>query len=127
MAIVSLSFPDEMVKDMDQLQKSRGFTGRSELVRAALRLMMEDTREKDSFVGNIDAVLAVTHREEDEEPITSLKHSFQEIVRIHIHNKINRGNCVDLFLLEGEGKIVASMIKAFQDQEDMKSVKLIVL
>ena len=127
MAIVSLSFPDEMVKDMDQLQKSRGFTGRSELVRAALRLMMEDTREKDSFVGNIDAVLAVTHREEDEEPVTSLKHSFQEIVRIHIHNKINRGNCVDLFLLEGEGKIVASMIKAFQDQEDMKSVKLIVL
>ena len=89
--------------------------------------MIEDTREKDSFVGNIDAVLAVTHREEDEEPITSLKHSFQEIVRIHIHNKINRGNCVDLFLLEGEGKIVASMIKAFQDQEDMKSVKLIVL
>ncbi|MGA3297482.1 MAG: ribbon-helix-helix protein, CopG family [Candidatus Bathyarchaeia archaeon] len=127
MAIVSLSFPDEMVKDMDQLQKSRGFTGRSELVRAALRLMMEDTREKDSFVGNIDAVLAVTHREEDEEPVTSLKHSFQEIVRTHIHNKINRGNCVDLFLLEGEGKIVASMIKAFQDQEDMKSVKLIVL
>jgi len=127
MAIVSLSFPDEMVKDMDQLQKSRGFTGRSELVRAALRLMIEDTREKDSFVGNIDAVLAVTHREEDEEPVTSLKHSFQEIVRTHIHNKINRGNCVDLFLLEGEGKIVASMIKAFQDQEDMKSVKLIVL
>jgi CopG family nickel-responsive transcriptional regulator len=127
MAIVSLSFPDEMIKDMDQLQKSRGFTGRSELVRAALRLMMEDTREKDSFVGNIDAVLAVTHREEDEEPVTSLKHSFQEIVRTHIHNKINRGNCVDLFLLEGEGKIVASMIKAFQDQEDMKSVKLIVL
>ena len=66
MAIVSLSFPDEMVKDMDRLQMSRGFTGRSELIRAALRLMIEDTREKDSFVGNIDAVLAVTHREEDE-------------------------------------------------------------
>ena len=127
MVIVSMSFPDEMIKNLDRLQKSRNFTGRSELVRAALRLMIEDTREKDSLHGNINAVLAVTHREEDEEPITSLKHSFQEIVRTHIHSKINRRNCVELFLLEGEGRTVASMIKAFQKQEEMKRVKMILL
>ena len=127
MVIVSLSFPDEMIKNLDQLQKSRNFTGRSELVRAALRLMIEDMREKDSLDGNINALLAVTHREEDEEPITGLKHSFQEIVRTHIHSKINRRNCVELFLLEGEGRTVASMVKAFQKQEEMKCVKMILL
>ena len=120
MVIVSISFPDEMIKNLDRLQKSRNFTGRSELVRAALRLMIEDVREKDSLDGNINVLLAVTHREEDEEPITSLKHSFQEIVRIHIHSKINRRNCLELFLLEGEGRTVASMTKAFQKQEEMK-------
>ncbi len=125
--IVSLSLPDEMIKNLDQLQKSRNFTGRSELVRAALRLMIEDTREKDSLEGNINALLAVTHREEDEDPITSLKHSFQEIVGTHIHSKINRRNCVELFLLEGEGRTVASLVKAFQKQEEMKYVKMILL
>lgn len=127
MVIVSISFPDEMIKNLDRLQKSRNFTGRSELVRAALRLMIENMRDKDSLDGNINVLLAVTHREEDEEPITSLKHSFQEIVKTHIHSKINRRNCVELFLLEGEGRTVASMIKAFQKQEEMKRVKMILL
>jgi CopG family nickel-responsive transcriptional regulator len=116
-----------MVKDLDHLQKSQGFTGRSELVRAALRLMLEDTKEKDSLVGDVNAVVAVTHSQDHEEPITRLKHEFEDIVKTHIHSKLNRGNCVELFLLEGEGKKVASMTKAFQKEDDMKSVKVIIL
>ena len=69
--IVSLSFPDEMVKQVDQIQKSRGFAGRSELVRAAIRLLIEDTREKDSLKGTVVALLVVTHNQENEDPITS--------------------------------------------------------
>jgi CopG family nickel-responsive transcriptional regulator len=116
-----------MIKEMDEIQKSQGFTGRSELVRAAIRLMLDDTKEKDSMKGSISAVVAVTHNQEDEEPITRLKHSFEEIVKTHIHSKINRGNCIELFLLEGDGKRVASMTQLFQKEEKMKSVKLIVL
>ena len=127
MTIVSLSLPDRMTKDMDQIQKSRGFAGRSELVRAAIRLMLEDTKEKDSMAGRISAVVTVTHSQEDEEPITRLKHSFQDIVKTHIHSKISQGNCIELFLLEGDGKKVASMTKSFQKEENMKSVRLIVL
>lgn len=127
MTIVSLSFPDQMIKDMDQIQKSRAFTGRSELVRAAIRLLLEDTKEKDSMAGRISAIITVTHSQEDEEPITRLKHSFQDIVKTHIHSKINHGNCIELFLLEGDGKKVASMTKSFQKEENMKSVRLIVL
>ena len=127
MTIVSLSFPEQMVKDMDHIQKSQGFTGRSELVRAALRLMLEDTKEKDSLVGDVNAVLTVTHNQNHEEPITRLKHEFEDIVRTHLHSKINRGNCVELFLLEGEGKKVATMVKSFQKEDDLKSVKVIVL
>jgi CopG family nickel-responsive transcriptional regulator len=89
--------------------------------------MIEDTKEKDSLVGRIGAVITVTHSQEDEEPITKLKHTFQDIVKTHIHSRINQGNCVELFLLEGEGKKVASMTKAFQNEEGTKSVKVIIL
>ena len=127
MTIVSLSLPDQMIKNMDQIQKSRGFAGRSELVRAAIRLMLEDTKEKDSMAGRISAVVTVTHSQEDEEPITRLKHEFQDIVKTHIHSRINHENCIELFLLEGDGKKVASMTKSFQKEENLKSVRLIVL
>jgi len=127
MTIVSLSLPEQMVKEMDQIQKSQGFTGRSELVRAALRLMLEDSKEKDSLVGHVNAVVTVTHRQDHEEPITRLKHEFEDIVKTHLHSKTTQGNCVELFLLEGEGKKVASMTKAFQKEDDLKSVKMMKL
>ena len=127
MPIVSLSFPDQMIRDMDDIQKSLGFTGRSELVRASIRLMLEDKREKDSLRGQVAAILAVTHNQEDEEPVTRIKHSFEDIIRTHLHNKITRTNCVELFLLEGDAQKIASMSNGFQKEDKMKSVKLVIV
>ncbi len=127
MTIVSLSFPEQMIKEMNEIQESRGFTGRSELVRAAIRLLLEDSKEKNSLTGKLAALVMVTHNQDDEGPITALKHEYEGIIRTHIHSKISRENCVELFLVEGEGSKVASMTKAFQKEEKMKSVKLVVI
>lgn len=127
MPIVSLSFPDQMIKEIDQIQQAQGFTGRSELVRAAIRLLIEDSKEKDTVSGHTNAVIVVTHDESNEAPITKLKHEFEDIVKTHIHNKVNHSNCVELFLLEGDGKKVASMAKEFQKEDKMRSVKLLVI
>ena len=127
MAIVSLSFPETMISEMNQIQKSGGFAGRSELVRAAVRLLIEDSKAKDNLTGHMNAIVLVTHDESNEAPVTRLKHEFEEIVRSHIHNKISRNNCVELFLLEGDGKKVASMVREFQKEDKLKSVKLVVI
>ena len=127
MAIVSLSFPEAMISEMDQIQKSGGFAGRSELVRAAVRLLIEDSKDKDTLSGHMNAIVLVTHDESDEAPVTRLKHEFEEIVRTHIHNKISKNNCVELFLLEGDGKKIASMVREFQKEDKLKSVKLVVI
>ena len=125
MTIVSLSLPDSMIKSMDEIQKSRGFSGRSELVRTAIRLLLQDTQEKDSLKGTISAILIATHDQEDEEAVTKLKHAFKDIVRTHLHSNITDNNCVELFFLDGEGTKIASMTKGFQNEDSMKSVKLL--
>jgi len=127
MTIVSLSFPEIMINEMNQIQKSGGFAGRSELVRAAVRLLIEDSKAKDNLTGHMNAIVLVTHDESNEAPVTRLKHEFEEIVRTHIHNKISRNNCVELFLLEGDGKKVASMVREFQKEDKLKSVKLVTI
>src|SRR6266576_6358586 len=109
MAIVSLSFPDQIIKELDRIQDTGGFTGRSELVRAAIRLLIDDRKEKDSLLGRVNAVIVVTHDESNEAPITKLKHEFDDIVKTHIHNKISQTNCDKLLLLESDAKKVGSM------------------
>ncbi len=116
-----------MIKEIDHIQETEGFTGRSELVRAAVRLLLEDSKEKDSLTGHVSAIVVVTHDEANEAPITKLKHQFEDIVKTHIHNKVSHSNCVELFILDGEGKKVASMAKEFQKEDKMKSVKLVVI
>lgn len=114
-----------MIKEMDQIQKSGGFAGRSELVRSAIRLLFEDSREKNTLSGHMNAIIVVTHDESNEAPITKLKHEFEDIVKTHIHNKISQNNCVELFLLEGDAKMISSMTREFQKEDKLKSVKLV--
>lgn len=124
---MSLSFPERMVKEMDEVQKTLGFTGRSELVRAGMRLLLQDVREKNSLLGRTNAVIVVTHSEENEGSVTKIKHEFDNIVRTHIHNKIAKNNCVELFLLDGEGSEIASMAQEFQKDDGIRAVKLVTI
>ncbi|HVP23420.1 MAG TPA: CopG family ribbon-helix-helix protein [Conexivisphaerales archaeon] len=127
MPIVSLSFPQQMVDEMDAVQKSLGFTGRSELVRASIRLLLQDVRDKSAITGRVSAVVVLTHREENEETVTRIKHKFDDIVRTHIHNKTAKDACVELFLLEGDGAEVTAMTNEFQREDGIRSVRLLVI
>ena len=127
MTIVSLSFPDKMLEEMDEVQKTSGFTGRSELVRAAIRLLLEDSREKDSFSGELNGLIVVTHEQDEEAPVTKLKHDNEDIIKMHLHSKTKSSVCVELFLVQGDAKKVVAMAKAFQAEDKMKSSKLILV
>ena len=127
MPIVSVSMPESMVRTMRELQKSQGFSGNSELIRAALRLLIADARDKETVAGPTDAVIVVTHSEDREEPVTRLKHRFDDVVKTHIHNKAGKGTCVEVFLVEGEGSKATSMARAFQREDGINAVKMVVL
>lgn len=125
MPVVSLSIPETMLKEMDDLEKSYGFTGRSELVRAAIRLMVNEDRERSSVSGEISGLVVVTHDTDEEEPVTQLKHEYDAIIKTHIHSKLTASTCIELFLVHGEAKKVGAMSKAFQAQDEMKSSRFI--
>ena len=127
MAIVSLSLPDRMVKSMDEIQESVGFSGRSELVRSAIRLMLEETREKEALKGPTSAILVVTNDKEDEESVTRIKHKFEDVVRTHVHSKVTDEDCVELFVVQGEGREVVAMSKAFQRDKGIRNVRLVAI
>jgi CopG family nickel-responsive transcriptional regulator len=127
MPIVSLFLPEHMLESLDEVQRSVGFSKRSEMIRAALRMMIEDMRAKDSISGNTNAVIIVTHDKDNEVTVTKLKHEFEDIVRTHVHSKIGKYNCVELFLLEGEGQKIAQMARLFERDRSIRSVKLVTI
>jgi len=125
--IISISLNDEMLTELDRLQKSMGFTGRSEAIRAGIRNFVSEERQKNELSGNVHAILLVVHNDEFDHIIAGMKHSFEDMITTQLHSKIHGNKCVELFMLDGEAEQINLITKNFQTNKKMDTVKLVTL
>ncbi|HZE77088.1 MAG TPA: CopG family ribbon-helix-helix protein [Nitrososphaeraceae archaeon] len=127
MTIVSVSLNDEILNEMSKLQKSLGFTGRSEIIRASVRTMLSEERKKQDLVGDVHAIFLVIHDEKSDDQINEIGHAYDKLINTHLHNKIDKDRCLEIFVLKGDANQVRNMTKRFQSNKKMDNVKLIPL
>jgi len=127
MPIISISLNDEILSEIDKLQKSMGFSGRSEIIRAGLRILISEEKQRSNLSGLIHAILMVVHDEESEQIVTGIKHNHEDLIGTHLHSKIDGNKCMELFLLRGEAEKVDVMTRDFQTNRKMDHVKLVAM
>ncbi|MBS7650207.1 MAG: CopG family ribbon-helix-helix protein [Candidatus Bathyarchaeia archaeon] len=125
MAIISISINEKMLEEIDKAQKDLGFSGRSEAIRAGIRMLLEDAKEKDLLSGRVRGVLLLTHEHEVEDFVTKVKHNYLDIIYTQIHNRFKENRCLELFILDGEAERIRELTKEFQRNEAIDHVKLI--
>jgi CopG family nickel-responsive transcriptional regulator len=112
---------------MNKLQKSLGFSGRSEIIRASVRTLLSEERKKEELIGDIHAIFLVTHDEKSDNEINEMGHAYDKLIKTHLHNKIDNERCLEIFVLKGDANQIRSMTKMFQSDKKMDHVKLIPL
>ena len=127
MPIVSISLNDEILKQIDTLQKNLGFSGRSDAIRAGIRSFVSEEKQKENLSGNVNAILLVVHNAEYDDQVNGIKHSYEALITTHLHSKIEGDKCMELFMLKGEAGSVGSITKDFQINKKMDTVKLVAL
>lgn len=125
MPIISISLDDKMFKEIDIVERDMGFAGRSELVRAGIRMLIADKKARDELKGRISCVLVVTHDEGLEDPVTEIKHHFDSVVKSHLHYKLGEKKCLELMVLDGNAPEIKEIARQFQTSGSMDNVKLI--
>ena len=125
MTIVSVSLNDDILSEIDKLQKALGFSGRSEIVRAGIRNLLADEKDRQNLSGHLFAVLLAIHDEKSDDQVTEMGHGYDKLITTHIHNKIDAGRCLEIFLLKGDAEEIKDMTKKFQSNKKMDHVKLI--
>jgi CopG family nickel-responsive transcriptional regulator len=126
-AIVSISLNNDILTEIDKLQKALGFSGRSEIVRAGIRNLLAEEKDRQDLYGELFAVLLAIHDEKSDDQVTDMQHDYDRLIATHIHNKINRDRCLEIFLLKGEAAEIKDMTKKFQSNKKMDHVKLIAM
>jgi CopG family nickel-responsive transcriptional regulator len=127
MPIVSISLNEEILKQIDSLQKNLGFSGRSDAIRAGIRSFVAEEKQKENLSGNVNAILLVVHNDEYDNQVNGIKHSYEDLITTHLHSKIEGDKCMELFMLKGEADSVSSITKDFQINKKMDTVKLVAL
>jgi CopG family nickel-responsive transcriptional regulator len=125
LTIVSVSLNDDILTEVDKLQKALGFSGRSEIVRAGIRNLMAEEKDRQNLSGSLFAVLLAIHDEKSDDQVTTMQHAYDRLITTHIHNKIDGDRCLEIFLLKGEADEVKDMTKKFLSNKRMDHVKLI--
>ncbi len=127
MPIVSISLNDEILTELDKLQKSMGFSGRSEAIRAGIRSFVSEEKQKSDLSGNINAILLVVHNDEFDHVVSGITHNFEDLITTHLHSKIEKEKCMELFVIHGDAEKISTITKDFQTNKNMDTVKLVAL
>jgi CopG family nickel-responsive transcriptional regulator len=127
MPIVSISLNDEILSELDKLQSSMGFSGRSEAIRAGIRTFVSEEKQKSDLSGNIHAILLVVHNDEFDHVVSGITHNFEDLITTHLHSKIEKEKCMELFVIDGDAEKVSTMTKDFQTNKNMDTVKLVAI
>ncbi|HET6403518.1 MAG TPA: CopG family ribbon-helix-helix protein [Candidatus Thermoplasmatota archaeon] len=122
MAVVSVSLPDTLVEQADAFIAERGYAGRSELVRAALRDFLAHEASPPS--GHRSATLTLLYPEGHERKVGEIRHDFTDIVRSMMHGHA-RGYCVEVFVLEGPGKRIQQFGDALRGSKETRLVQTV--
>ena len=125
--IVSVSLNKNILAEMDKIQESHGFSGRSELIRAGIRSLLSDDRKRNHIMGFIHALFLAIHDEKSDQHVTELRHVFDKLINTHLHSKIEKDRCLEIFLLKGDANDVNEMAKQFRSIRNMEKVELVVV
>lgn len=123
MAVVSVSLPDILLDQADRAIAERGFAGRSELVRAALRdLLVADQTAPESGITSATVTLLYAHGAERR--IGEVRHRFTDVIQSMMHGHAE-ASCVELFLLKGEAKRIRGFVDNLRATPEARLVQAV--
>jgi CopG family nickel-responsive transcriptional regulator len=82
---------------------------------------------KEDLDGEINSLLLAVHDEDSDDQVSSIRHDFDKIIIVHLHNKIDKDRCLEIFSLKGDAKDVKEISRQLQINKRMHFVKLIVV
>lgn len=114
MPVISISIPDKLLRKIDEYSTRYGYTGRSELIREAIREFIESKQwvleEEKSLKG---ALIVLTDHEQGhrvDEKVISIIHEYQSIIASFYHQILEDKWCLNIAIVDSPWTGIRGMI-----------------
>ena len=124
---IGISLPESLLEKFDVIIKNRGYSSRSEGIRDAIRGYIRYYDWMSSIEGERVATitLAYNHKQKGiEDVLGNIQHKYLDIIRSTVHVHLETENCMEVIILEGEGKKIKEIFENLIKNKGLKYVKL---
>jgi CopG family nickel-responsive transcriptional regulator len=113
-ARISLTLPEDLLKQLDRFLSSRKYPSRSEAVRDAVTSFLAEQESLEQIGERVVGVLLLLYDHEIPglpEKIIELQHESGEVVAAAQHIHIDERNCLEIIPLRGEGERIRKLVE----------------
>ncbi len=124
---IGVSLPENLLEKFDEIITKRGYSSRSEGIRDAIRSYIRYYDWMREVEGERIGILSMTYDHSQRGLVSSLldiEHEFSAITRSAVHVHISHDECMEVLLLQGEGKDVRAIAERVMALKGVKNVKL---
>ncbi len=126
MPVVSISITRNLLKKLGDFIREKGYSSRSEAIRAAIRDTISDYELNGFREGKVTATITVISRHERhdvDERLMRLRHEHDEIVSGNMHIHLGKTYCLEIFITEGDIRAVLDFISRIRAIRGIQQVK----
>lgn len=120
MPVVSISLNETLLEKIENIQEELGFSGRSEIIRTALRNYIEQKTQLNELQGEQTAVLTIKHENNAELDI----HDYQGLVKSQLHSHDQKGDCLQVFILTGDATKIIQLKEKLESQNKVHKANI---
>ncbi|MDW7726452.1 MAG: nickel-responsive transcriptional regulator NikR [Candidatus Methanoperedens sp.] len=127
MSRIGVSLPENLLEKFDKIITKRGYSSRSEGVRDAIRGYIRFYDWMGEVQGERIGILSMTYEHSRRGLVSSLldvEHEFATITRSTVHVHISNDECMEVLILQGDGKEVKAVAERIMALKGVKNVKL---
>ena len=130
MPIVSITLPDELLKQFEKFIKERGYYSRSEAFRDAIRNIITQNEYSIPASSIIAAtIMAITNIENKDVDMkmTEFRDEYDDVVVENIHRHIGKDYCLEIFIAQGPRDRVLEFLARIRSLRKLKHVEAVFL
>ncbi|AGK61655.1 transcriptional regulator, CopG family [Archaeoglobus sulfaticallidus PM70-1] len=125
---IGVSLPKNLLAEFDSIIRSRGYSSRSEAIRDAIRMYINEYKWLEKESGEVIGVVSVIYDHKYRgvtDTIISLQHDFGDVVTTTMHIHIDEENCLEMITVKGDMSKIKKMVGRLSALRGVTSVKFI--
>ena len=126
--IISLSLPEELLEELDDVLGKEHSATRSEVIRQAVRNYLSEYNKLDKIKGNVIATITVLYEKtEKNEELFQVQHEFGDMITAYLHSHLTKANCLEVLVVKGSSQRLKNLVDALKANKPVRQIKFSVM